>query len=73
MSQRCVNAKRHNLGRDPRTSKVKWICKLTCEICRGASLVDDCRDCGGAGLRVGGLPCLTCRNTGKIPALTISK
>lgn len=68
MKERCPNAKKYNVGRDPRTRKPRWICKVTCQICRGGGTVQDCPDCSGAGLRVGGVLCTTCATCGKVPS-----
>jgi RecJ-like exonuclease len=70
MSDRCPNVTKSYNGKDPRTRKTVYKCKVTCMICKGVGRVEECPDCQGAGLRSGGFPCNTCGTCGKVPSLS---
>lgn len=67
--ERCPKAKSYNVqvGKSDKHVK-KYICKVTCELCRGTGKLTTCPVCQGAGLKAGGVPCETCHTRGKVAA-----
>jgi RecJ-like exonuclease len=67
MSMLCPNARKVHALRARRHFD-EYKCDVLCVLCNGSAVVDDCPDCDGCGLRVGGVRCETCRCQGKVPA-----
>lgn len=67
----CPNASKKKTIMGAKTV-ISYRCASHCTLCHGTGYVEDCRDCAGAGLRVGGVRCDTCQCTGKVPAATVA-
>lgn len=67
--KRCPKSRKYNV-RVGNTDKhvEKYICKGTCELCAGVGRIMACPVCQGAGLKVGGVPCDTCKTRGTVAA-----
>jgi hypothetical protein len=67
MSDICPNAHKRTIKDAGKIIRTEYKCNSSCTICKGEAHIAPCPGCDGWGLRVGGIKCMNCDTTGKVP------